>query len=395
MPEKPARKKMRTPSFSSRQNPGQKPIGILGGGQLARMTALKAHEMGLPVAILSEKSDDPAAQVVRDWRQGALGDARTLEDFIRSCGLVTFESEFLDAELLESLEKKTGVPILPRPRDMRLIQDRLTQKNLLKKYRLPTADYRPVSTPEEASLACAELGGQVVFKKRRFGYDGYGTFVVRSSGDLATFVKQYSSIPGHEYGFIAESFVPFRRELAVMVVRGKNAQTVHLPFVETFQKDSRCLWVKGPLAVTPLLKSLGKKLESFLSSIGYAGVMGVELFETKTGLIINELAPRVHNSGHYSLDALLEDQFTLHLKAITGQELKKPISLSSAFAMYNLLGSSDREPSWKLSHDVKLHWYGKSDNRKGRKMGHVNALGRTPNAALAILKKRVAKDFKV
>lgn len=390
MPKRPARTKAR-----SLLSPVMKPIGILGGGQLARMMALKSHEMGLPISILSEKTDDPAAQVAQKWVQGKLDDSKTLEAFLRSCSVVTFESEFLDAELLERLEKRTGTPILPRPQDMRLIQDRLSQKVLLNDANLPTAKFVMVNSAEEAANAFAKLGGEVVFKKRRFGYDGYGTFVVRTPKALKSFLASFDTIPGREFGFIAELFVPFKRELAVMVARSTTGQTLHLPFVETFQQNSRCLWVKGPEKPTATLTALGRRLESFLSKIGYVGIMGVELFETSNGLLINELAPRVHNSGHYSLDALLDDQFTLHLKAITGSEIRKPISLSKAFAMYNLLGSSSTEPTWKLAHDVKLHWYGKVENRKGRKMGHVNALGATPQAALSLLKKRVGKDFNV
>jgi 5-(carboxyamino)imidazole ribonucleotide synthase len=368
-----------------------KPIGILGGGQLARMIALKAHEMGLPVRILSESSDDPAAQVASGWVKGSLNERKTLKQFLNSCSLVTFESEFLDASLLSDIARETGTPVYPRPHDMAAMQDRLTQKSLLLKHKLPSANFFPVKSYAEAQKALTKLGGRAVFKKRRFGYDGYGTFVVHSPSALAKIEAEFGS---NIYGFIAEQFVPFRREIAVMVGRSQKGQTIRLPFVETYQENSRCLWVKGPLRETSALKTLAHKLELFLKATGYVGIMGIELFDTGRGLLINELAPRVHNSGHYSLNGLCVDQFSLHLKAILGQDLGKPVLTAKGFAMLNLLGHSSRKPSWDLPSDIHLHWYGKHDNRPGRKMGHINALATTPDEALALVKKRL-RNFDV
>ena len=361
-----------------------KPLGILGGGQLARMMALKAHEMGLPVAVLSEHPMDPAAQVTSLWVRGKLNDPKTIEAFLKSCRLATFESEFMDARLLEKARKKTKTPIFPRPREMARLQDRLTQKQLLVRSRIPTAEFHAVADESEARAAFAKLEGAAVFKKRRFGYDGYGTFVVRSPEALRKFLPELAKNP---HGFIAEKFVPFKRELAVMIARGKNGQRTALPFVETYQESSRCLWVKGPLKPTAALAKLEKSLLKFLADIGYVGLMGVELFETSHGLLVNELAPRVHNSGHYSLDALSDDQFSLHIKAILGAELTRPKLLAGGFAMWNLLGSSRRVPRLRLTPDVHLHWYGKTENRAGRKMGHLNAIDRTAEKALAKARK--------
>lgn len=393
-----------------------KPLGILGGGQLARMMALKAHEIGIPVKVLSERREDPAAQVTSLWVQGRLDNRETLTSFLRACSVATFESEFLDADLLEILSKETGTPIYPKPRHMAVLQDRLTQKRLLEKHGLPTSAFLEVHDEESARRAFAvlshggrkgEKAGGVVFKKRRFGYDGYGTFVVRSERELEKFLPELSgpalsrnkrSLHGfNDHGFIGERFVPFRRELAVMVARGRDGRTLRFPFVETLQENSRCLWVKGPLRESPRLERLGKKAEEFLTALGYVGVMGIELFDTGREILVNELAPRVHNSGHYSLDALTEDQFTVHLKSVLGCALAPPAELrlhAPGFAMMNLLGSSDHAPSWRLPSDVHLHWYGKSENRPGRKMGHINALDRTPAEALAKALNRRA-DFNV
>ena len=370
-----------------------KPVGILGGGQLARMLVLKAHDLGIPISVLSENPADPAAQVTALWVQGRLDDRKSLRDFIKRCSVVTFESEFLDAGVLADIQKETQVPIYPRPQDMATVQDRLTQKTLLVKHGLVTAEFAPVTTEIDVRQLFREFDGKVVFKKRRFGYDGYGTFVARAESDLDAISDE---VTRSEHGFIAERFVPFKRELAVIVARGLAGKTAVLPFVQTHQENSRCLWVKGPLKETSAFKTLSKKIVKLLNAIDYVGTMGIELFDTGRELLVNELAPRVHNSGHYSLDALSTDQFTLHLKAILGMEFGKPAPFGNGFAMYNLLGTSLQKPEWSLgaTRDVKLHWYGKSENRPGRKMGHVTSLDSTPEKALAHLK-RNQREWKI
>jgi 5-(carboxyamino)imidazole ribonucleotide synthase len=175
-----------------------------------------------------------------------------------------------------------------------------------------------------------------------------------------------------------------------MVARNTRGQTIRLPFVESYQENARCLWVKGPVKESAKLTTVGRKLEKFLGTIAYSGMMGVELFDTGSELVINELAPRVHNSGHYSLDALSDDQFSLHIKAILGQDLGRPRRLSPGFAMLNLLGETAEPAKWLLPSAIKLHWYGKEENRPGRKMGHINALAATPEKALVLVKKHRA-----
>jgi 5-(carboxyamino)imidazole ribonucleotide synthase len=388
-------------------SPKIKPLGILGGGQLARMLALKAHSLGIPVTILSENKTDPAAQVVSNHTQARLDDPIALKRFLTSCSVVTFESEFLNANLLTTFAKQTGTEIYPRPRHMAKIQDRLSQKKLLLSLKIPTAKYFQVNTAQSAQRAFDSLGGNIVIKKRRFGYDGNGTYIIRSAKELATFQQNeflnnpttgtsYSDSYSDSYShrFIAEPFIPFKREIAVMIARSRNGITQRLPFVETHQENSRCLWVKGPIAESPALKLLGNSLEEFLNQLKYTGIMGFEIFETDHGYMINELAPRVHNSGHYSLDVLSEDQFTLHLKAVMGLEIAntkdvcyKNSCAKTGFAMWNLIGSHQNSAQWQLKPDIHLHWYGKLENRPGRKMGHFNCLGSSPETALRLAKK--------
>ncbi|MES2854365.1 MAG: ATP-grasp domain-containing protein, partial [Bdellovibrionota bacterium] len=310
-------------------------IGILGGGQLARMLVLKAHDLGITVSVLSENENDPAAQVCPLWVRGSLKDLKSIETFLSTVEIATFESEFMDAEMLGLASRKTKTPIFPSPKQMGVLQDRLPQKRLLVKHGLSTAQFESVSNEKEARAAFSNLGGAVVFKRRRFGYDGYGTFVVKNEKSLKAFLPEVAK---DENGFIAEKLIQFDREIAIVVARTRSGETTALPFVETFQEDSRCLWVKGPLKSNARLKSTAAKIIEFIEAIGYVGVMGVELFESKSGLLVNELAPRVHNSAHYSLDALTTDQFSLHLRAITGMPVEATPRLNApAFAMLNLL----------------------------------------------------------
>lgn len=369
-----------------------KPIGILGGGQLARMLVLEAHRLGLPAAVLSPSETDPAAGVTSHWSKGDPNDQRELEKFMRECSSVTFESEFYNADTILRAAKATTTGVYPQPDLMGQLQDRLSQKNLFDQYELPTATWRPVDSSQDAVVAFVALDGKLVFKKRRGGYDGYGTFIVRNDSDLGNFAND-----GVKEPFIAEKLIRFSREIALIAVRDQKGNVFFYPFVESMQKDSRCLWVKGPLNETAVMKLMKKRIVGFLEGIGYVGAMGVELFETKDGLLVNEIAPRVHNTGHYTMDAYNLSQFSLHLRAVAGLEIsgKKfaaPRPKSKAFAMWNLLGrkNSTTLTPWKSSRSeigTELHWYGKNESRSGRKMGHVNAVAQKAEAALKLAKR--------
>ena len=374
-----------------------KPIGILGGGQLARMLVLEAHKMNLPVAVLSPSESDPAREVCGRWVQGDPNKLKDLVAFMKDCSSVTFESEFYAADAIREAALKTKTPVWPDPKTMALLQDRLTQKNLFDEYDLPTAPWRPVDSSQDAVVAYVALDGQVVFKKRRGGYDGYGTFVVKSDGDLGEFANN-----GVKDSFIAEKWIRFKRELAVIAVRDQAGAVFFYPFVESLQKNSRCLWVQGPLKETRAMISMKSSIARFLKGIDYVGAMGIEMFETEKSLIVNEIAPRVHNTGHYTMDAFDLSQFALHLRAVTGLRSQGfAIPKSPAFAMWNLLGTEQGEASqanalgpWNaktLPNGATFHWYGKSESRAGRKMGHVNAVAKTSQSALALAKKSAAQ----
>lgn len=377
-----------------------KPIGILGGGQLARMLVLEAHRLSLPVAVLSPHESDPARIVTGNWVQGDPMKRRDLLRFMSQCSSVTFESEFFNAELIGDVMKETQVPVWPEPRVMGLLQDRLTQKNLFDEHDLPTAPWRPVDSSQDAVVAYVALDGKVVFKKRRGGYDGNGTFVVRNDGELGAFANR-----GLKDSFIAEKLIKFDREVAIICVRDQAGAVFFFPFVESFQKDSRCLWVRGPIRETRAFIEMKRRLARFLNQIGYVGAMGVELFETSGHLLINEIAPRVHNTGHYTIDAFSLNQFSLHLRAVGGLLMQGfAVPRSKAFAMWNLLGTPEpgKLKPWnarsavgeKSSAEAVVHWYGKSESRPGRKMGHVNSQAKTTEAAFKLAKSVAARTVK-
>ncbi len=368
-------------------------VGLLGGGQLARMLALKGHEMGLEVSVLSPSAQDPAAQVCGRWQQGDSARPEDLKQFLQQVDVATFESEFVRASSLNSLSPSLRRKLSPKPELMIQLQDRLSQKNLLLQHKLPTAPFESPQSREQAAEALKEFGGRMILKKRLFGYDGYGTFAIKKARDLQSIPAPVFSDPG----LIAESWVPFDRELALLSVRNVRGQVQHFPLVESHQVDKRCLWVRGPMPPKrpQALQSLKRGIARFLDSIDYVGVMAFELFEVQGSLMINEIAPRVHNSAHYSLNALTLDQFSAHWRALLNWELNRPQSLYPGFAMLNLLGQSRQAPSWKpLPQDISLHWYGKTENRPGRKMGHINAGGRSAQRALNRLFK-VRKDFQL
>ncbi|HRK08906.1 MAG TPA: 5-(carboxyamino)imidazole ribonucleotide synthase [Pseudobdellovibrionaceae bacterium] len=388
-------------------------LGILGGGQLARMMALEAHRLGIEVAVCSESPHDPAAQVVRHHHAGKLNDESTLKAFFDSCDSITFESEFLDADLIGRLSQNQGTPVFPAPSLMGKIQDRLTQKQLLEEHDLPTSPWRAVDNSHDAIAAWVGHKNRSVFKKRRFGYDGYGTYIVKSSEDFDHLIK---SVPGPQLNLIAEQYVNFDRELALVLARDLRGNVFCYPYVETRQKDSRCLWVKGPIPNSRRMLKLREQIAEFANQINYVGVMGVELFETERGLLINELAPRVHNTGHHSLNSFTVSQFALHVQAASGLEIDLPQPIMKGFAMWNLLGTRDQvessDPDTQLyperastavppradTGSAFFHWYGKSQTRRGRKMGHVNTVSRDADLALELAKRmgqKILRDVNI
>lgn len=388
--------------------PAQIQLGIVGGGQLSRMLALAAAPLGLVVHILSEKDSDPASQVCKHWRKGDPSSRKDVMEFAENLDLLTFESEFyemtayFEAREKSKHSKKSGkfhkptrasalpaseLRIFPDPEVMQILQNRGTQKQALIQAKIPTAPFIEVHNKEDLQIAWKKFPKGFVLKKCRGGYDGFGTYYCRKSEDLH---KLQSLFPSE---FIAEAFIQFRRELAITLVRSFDGSLSLLPLVESRQTKSQCDWVVGPVQHSKLT-SLIKKLSRFLDQLKYVGCISFELFDTGSELLINEVAPRVHNSAHYSLEALSHSQFNLHLLAGLGEKMPRAELVRPAFCMINLVGQSNDAIQIPLGLQGKLHWYGKLDNRPGRKMGHLNYVGSSSKSLLS-LGLRERKKFKI
>lgn len=365
--------------------PLNKKIGILGGGQLAQMLCTQGQKLGLQVHVLSKNNNDPAALVTPHWHKGDISDKRALNQFCKQMDILTFESEFADTSLLKKFNRK----FKPSLKNISMLQDRLSQKNSLIDNKLPTSTF--IQTKNQTDLIqFYNTHKSFVAKKRMFGYDGYGTFIIKTKKELQLFLKNNAN---NLSSFIIEKFIPFNKELSLVCSRSKSGDIQFFPLVESFQKEAKCFWVKGPVA-NKKVNSLKTKVKTYLNSINYQGVIAFELFESKNGLLINEVAPRVHNTGHHSLDSCHLDQFSAHLYCLLGLQLPKISPKTKGFAMVNLIGSSTRPAQLYTCKASRLHWYLKKDNRSGRKMGHINTCADSADKALKLALKDL-KGFKI
>lgn len=361
-------------------------LGILGGGQLAQMLALRAWELGMEPWILSPSSRDPAALVTRFWVRGSTNRESHVLNFSKQVDALTFESEFVPEKILKSLARRS-LPIFPRPEILLRLQNRRTQKAWLDVSDLPSSPWSIIQSKQDLEIARRQRPHGVL-KKSLGGYDGYGTWAL-PPGPLPKSVEKLFEEP---FDGIYEAWVPFRRELALSFICGAG-KILSLPLVETRQKDFRCHWVKGPLK-HPQQRKLAGKIQSALTKLKYRGAITFELFETSQGeLWVNEVAPRVHNSAHVTQIALQESQFGYHLRAGLGLELPPAELLAPGFAMLNLIGGESPEDlKLPLPCAEDLHWYHKKEQKRGRKLGHINSLGKNPQQALRKAQKSLHKS---
>lgn len=374
------RKKTLTPSkdYNSLLDLQGLKLGFLGDGQLARMMALEAHQLGLQTVVLSEDPLSPAAQVCGQRVHGSIKSTKDVLKLTEICHLLTFESEFVPSDILATLsslpDKSSGPKIFPPLESIQKIQNRNSQKALLNLHKVPTSDWLPVKSQHQLAEAREILGDKIVLKKNFGGYDGNGTYILRSQIEETNFISQISKSGGLSQGFIAEKWIPFKRELAIILGRTRQGHFFHFPLVQTSQKDHRCDWVAGPIKHSKVSRIL-KPMQALLQSENYVGVIGVEMFDLGSEILVNELAPRVHNSGHYSQLAINPSQFKAHIQCGLGMAIS-PLQSEPFFVMTNLVGNSEK--SIQVPRDIKgqLHLYGKQSNRPGRKMGHINYAGK-------------------
>ena len=368
-----------------------RPLGILGGGQLGRMTLEAASQLGLDVLIGERFPDSPAARmtahsVVFD---GTWDDPRALDQVAARASLVTLENEFVDADVLDQLEAR-GCRVLPKPATVRTVQDKLFQKRALLKAELPVPRFVSIGQPSDIAPAADTLGWPLMLKARRDGYDGRGNVLVHTAAEAQHACER---LGWPDRLLFAEAYVPFERELAGLVVRGLDGTVAEYPVVDTRQDPELhiCRTVVAPAAVPQRLADKAAAVaRAAVEAVDGVGAFGVEMFLLAgDDVCINELAPRPHNSAHYSIEACMTSQFANHVRAVLGLPLGSTAMRSPAACMVNLLGSGaaalseeDLDAALRVP-EAFVHLYGKTENRAGRKLGHVTALGRDRAEATA------------
>jgi len=345
-------------------------IGILGGGQLGRMLALAAARLGLDVVIFDPDPDCPAGRVAAETVTAAYEDLDAVARFAASVDAVTYEFENVPAATAEAAAEHA--PLRPGAKALDVAQDRLTEKTFLNLHGAETVAFRAVETLAELQAAIIELGVPAILKTRRFGYDGKGQAVIRDASNAEQALASMNGQPA-----ILEAFAPFTRELSIVAARSADGQIKAFPLAENRHSDGILRESLAPAQVSPQMQAQADKMISgVLDALDYVGVMAMELFALEDGtLLANEIAPRVHNTGHWTQDACTVCQFEQHIRAVAGWPLGNPAPHSAA-RMINLIGSdADDWASWLQTDNAVLHLYGKRETRDGRKMGHVNVLG--------------------
>jgi 5-(carboxyamino)imidazole ribonucleotide synthase len=362
-------------------------LGIIGGGQLARMTAIAALPLGVDVVVLEKNPQSPAARLSPDCVVGDWADRETLLKFAEQCEFITLENEFVDSEVLAMLEK-AGHRVFPGSACLAVTQDKFLQKSALQKAGIAVPKFRAVRSHAEIIAAGKESGWPMLLKTRRNGYDGKGNFTLKSEADVAA---GWQALGGDKNELMVEAFFPFVKELAVIVTRGRDGATAIYPVVETTQRNHVCHVVKAPAQISDELAIRAAALaKRAVETVVGVGSFGVEMFLSATGeLAINELAPRVHNSGHYTIEACDCSQFENHVRAVLGWPLGNPLMVTPAAVMVNLLGTKKTsgqprglDATLQMA-GARVHLYGKPMSGAGRKMGHITVLGKSVDAAQA------------
>ncbi|MEN0086913.1 MAG: 5-(carboxyamino)imidazole ribonucleotide synthase [Pseudomonadota bacterium] len=347
-------------------------IGILGGGQLGRMLAMAGARLGYRIAVLEPDPKCPAAQVANTLFANAYDDQAALEEFAFNCDAVTLEFENVPEETLQFLA--SHVPTRPGAEALRIAQDRLVEKAFLKQAGAPIVDHFDIEDEAIFDGALSAYGGDAIVKTRRMGYDGHGQHrLTPHSSDEDIAVAKAAAL---SVDCIMERVVQFTREISVMVARGADGSIVTFDAAENVHRASILRRSTVPATSDDSVQTEAKAVaERIAKELDYVGIMGVEFFELADGsLVVNEIAPRVHNSGHWTELACAVDQFEMHMRAVAGLPLPAP-GRHSDCVMENLIGDDvDRVPELLAEPNTRVHLYGKRDVRQGRKMGHMTQL---------------------
>jgi 5-(carboxyamino)imidazole ribonucleotide synthase len=349
-----------------------KRVGVIGGGQLAWMMGLEAPALGIDLIVQAESETEPAVKLAKQFVIGNVDDAIATTKLATLCDVITFENEFVDLKALQELD----LPEIFQPslNTLAPLLDKYHQRSFLQQVDLPVPQFSLWSSQSEV---IADFGFPLVLKARRHGYDGQGTFIIKDIEGLHQLAK---TVPVEE--LLVEEFIPFEQELGIIAARNSWGEIAIYPVTETFQQSQVCHWTISPAdvdkQVTEKVKAIAHKI---LDKLEVVGVFGIEFFLTADNrVLVNEIAPRTHNSGHYTLDGCETSQFAMQLQAVTGLPLGSTALKSAGAVMVNLLGFEDsnsvylerRERILEIPNSF-LHWYGKT-SRPGRKLGHATVL---------------------
>lgn len=360
-------------------------LGIIGGGQLGKMMILAAKEMGISVVILDPTRECPAHSIADEHIVAGFDDEAGFRELATKVDVVTYEFEHITVSLLEALEL-SGSRMHPSAGVLKHIQDKYTQKTYLSDHGFPVPQLLPVSSLDEATNAAQALGYPFLLKSRRGGYDGKGNTMIREKADLLAFFKQDDGKNPQQNTeqYFAEAYVPFEREISVLVCRGQDGKSVVYPLAENLHHENILLQTQLPATISPTLAKQAIELSQAIAELyGVVGMLCVELFATADEqLLVNELAPRPHNSGHATIEGCVTSQFANHIRSVTGLPLGETTLIRPAI-MLNLLGKGNGTPHIHGLHEalgipgVSIHLYGKTMIKPSRKMGHVTITAET------------------
>jgi 5-(carboxyamino)imidazole ribonucleotide synthase len=344
-------------------------IGILGGGQLGRMLAMAAARLGLRCQVFSPDPDSPAFDVVQNATCAEYADVEALELFANDVDVITYEFENVPAATAMILAARR--PVIPEQKILQTTQDRLAEKDFVKQLGIRTADYADVSSAAGLRAAIGKIGLPAVIKTRRFGYDGKGQAIIREGDDPDQIWANLATKSA-----ILEAFIPFEREISVIAARSAGGQVECFDVTENEHRDHILKFSHAPADIPEALAAQARGIaERIATALDYVGVLAVEMFVVQENsgqtVLVNEIAPRVHNSGHWTLDGASISQFEQHIRAIAGWPLGKPVR-HGAVTMTNLIGDDILGyEQWLTVPGATVHLYGKGPPRPGRKMGHV------------------------
>ncbi|WP_020403246.1 5-(carboxyamino)imidazole ribonucleotide synthase [Gracilimonas tropica] len=361
--------------------PANLKLGFLGAGQLARMSSLQAFRFGIQVAVFSDRTENEPMQFMTPFStSGSFESVDDMVAFAKDCDVITLENEFISSDILKEVQEKSGTPIFPSPDSFSLIENKLIEKQTFENAGIPVTPYRLVKSESDIEAFGEEHGWPFLLKSSKGGYDGYGNETVK---DLKSAKEAFDNLGGNKgRDIVAEAFVDFTNEIAVQVARNETGHVVY-PCCETVQENHICVAVLSPAPVEERFQKRAQELAlKATEAIDGKGIFAFEFFLTKNGeVLLNESAPRPHNSGHYTIEGTVASQFENHVRAVLGLPLGSTQLNKPAVAMINLLGTHQRPAETDhitealKTEDGHLHVYGKIDSKVGRKMAHYTLLG--------------------